>query len=90
MIPSCNGNADTTRRLPEHGSSVDRRNDRGQTSLMFAAMFGRGKVVVQLQAHGASLRRRNRLGLSVSFMVRVSGWIARRFRSSRFQANHVS
>jgi ankyrin repeat protein len=89
MIQSCNGNADTTRWLLELGSSADRRNERGQTPLMFAAMFGRGQVVAQLQAHGASLRRRNRLGLSASFMVRVSGWIARLFRSSRFQANHV-
>jgi ankyrin repeat protein len=90
MIPSCNGNAYTTRMLLEHGSSVDRRNDRGQTPLMFAAMFGRSKAVAQLQAHGASLWRRNRPGLSASFMVRVSEWIARLFRISRFQANHVS
>ena len=50
------------------------------TPLMFAAMFGRGKVVEQLKARGASLQHRNRLGLSASFMIRVSRWIARLFR----------
>ena len=90
MIPSCSGNADTTRRLLEHGSAVDRRNDRGQTPLMFAAMFGRSKAVAHLQAHGASIQRRNRLGICASFMFRVSGWIARLFRKSRFPADHVS
>ncbi len=45
--------------------------------LMFAAMFGRARVAAQLQAHGASLQRRNRLGLSAGFMVRLSGWIPR-------------
>lgn len=61
----------------------------GMTPLMFAAMFGRSKVVAQLQAHGASLQRRNRLGISASFMVRVSRWIARLFQRPQFQANHV-
>ncbi len=31
---------------------------------MFAAMFGRSKVVEQLKAHGASLQQRNRFGIS--------------------------
>jgi hypothetical protein len=44
---------------------------------MFAAMFGRAEVAAQLQAHGASLHRRNRLGLSAGLMVRLSGWIPR-------------
>ncbi len=122
MIASYNGNADTTRRLLEHGSDVDRRNDHGQTPLggvafkgcedivslllehgadidadngggitplMFAAMFGCSKVVTQLQVHGESLQRRNRLGISASFMVRVSRWIVRLFQRPQFQANHV-
>jgi ankyrin repeat protein len=75
--------------LLEHGADIDADNGGGMTPLMFAAMFGRSKVVAPLQAHGASLQRRNRLGISASFMVRVSRWIARRFQRLQFQANHV-
>jgi hypothetical protein len=49
---------------------------------MFAAMFGRTRVVEQLQAHGASLQRRNRLGLSANFLARLSRGFARLFRAS--------
>jgi ankyrin repeat protein len=45
------------------------------TPIMFAAMFGRTRVVEQLKAHGASLKRRNRLGISArrSLATRISG-----------------
>jgi len=42
------------------------------TPLMFAAMFGRNQVVEQLKARGASLQRRNRLGISARFMTRLA------------------
>ena len=63
-----------------HGADIDADNGGGMTPLMFAALFGRSKVVEELKARGASLQHRNRLGLSASFMVRVSRWIARLFR----------
>ena len=75
--------------LLEHGADIDAGNGGGMTPLMFAAMFGRSKAVVQLQAHGALLQRRNRLGISASFMVRASRWMARLFQRLQLQANHV-
>src|SRR6266853_1671790 len=42
---------------------------KGNSLLMFAAMFGRSQVVQQLKARGASLQRRNRLGISARFMM---------------------
>jgi hypothetical protein len=47
---------------------------------MFAAIFGRANVAAQLRARGASLQRRNPLGLSAGFMVRLTGWIRRLLR----------
>jgi len=44
---------------------------------MFVAMFGRFKVVEQLKAHGASLRQRNRLGISTKWMVGIFWFTAR-------------
>ena len=60
--------------------SGDADNGAGLTPIMFAAMFGRTRVVEQLQAHGASLRRRNRLGISARRMVRISHWVGRLLR----------
>ena len=45
------------------------------TPIMFASLFGRIKVVEQLQAAGASLKRRNRLGISAHLMVRLARFI---------------
>ncbi len=84
------GYEDIVSLLLEHGADIDADNGGGMTPLMFAAMFGRSQVVAQLQAHGASLQRRNRLGISASFMVRVLRWIERLFQRLQFQANHVS
>ena len=44
---------------------------------MVASLFGRIKVVEQLTAHGASLQRRNRLGISAKWMVALARFIAR-------------
>jgi hypothetical protein len=44
---------------------------------MFAAIFGRVNVAAQLRARGASLQRRNPLGLSAGFMVRLLACITR-------------
>ena len=63
--------------LLEHGGEVDADNGGGMTPIMFAAMFGRTKVVAQLQAHGASLQRRNRLGFSAGILVCLFGWVGR-------------
>ena len=90
MIASYNGNLKTTRMLLEHGADIDADNGVGMTPIMFTAMFGRVKVVAQLQAHGASLKRRNRLGISASFMVCVSRWIARLFPRTKLPANQIS
>jgi hypothetical protein len=56
---------------------------------MFAAMFGRSKVVEQLKARGASLQHHNRLGLSAGFMVRISRWMARLFQKPRCQTHNA-
>ena len=63
--------------LLDHGANMEADNGGGMTPLMFAAMFGRTHVVEQLKARGASLQHRNRLGLSASFMVRISRWVTR-------------
>ncbi len=68
--------------LLQHGADIDADNGGGMTPLMFAAMFGRGQVVEQLQARGASLQHRCRLGLSAGFIVRVSRWITRLFKTA--------
>jgi len=39
--------------------------------LLFAATFGRSKVVAQLKAHSASLQQRNRFGISAKRMVGI-------------------
>jgi hypothetical protein len=59
------------------------------TLLMLASYNGNLETARMLLAHGASLQRRNRLGLSASFMVRVSRWIARLFSRTQFQTNNV-
>jgi len=46
---------------------------------MFAAMFGRSKVVEQLEAHGASLQQRNCFGISAKWMVGIAQFVARIF-----------
>jgi len=50
------------------------------TPLMFAAMFGRTKVVELLKRHGASLTRRNCMGISAQWMARLSQFFSRLFR----------
>lgn len=69
--------------LLEHGADIDADNGGGMTPIMFAAMFGRIRVVEQLRGWGASLQRRNRLGLSAGFIVHVSQWIGRLFQKSQ-------
>jgi ankyrin repeat protein len=76
MLASYNGHAETTRLLLEHGTDTART----LTPLIFAAMFGRAKVVEQLKAHGTSLQQRNRLGISAKWMVWISRCLSRRFR----------
>ena len=53
------------------------------TPIMFAAMFGRTRVVEQLRSRGASLTRRNRLGISARLIVSVSRLLARLFRKTQ-------
>lgn len=55
------------------------------TPVMFAAMFGRTRVVEQLRAHGDSFRRRNRLGLSANLMVRLSQFLTGLFGGKGLQ-----
>jgi hypothetical protein len=50
------------------------------TSSMFAAMFGRVRAGEQLRAHGASLKRRTRVGISVRVVVSASQFCFRIFR----------
>jgi hypothetical protein len=59
------------------------------TLLMLASYNGNPETGRMLLAHGASLRRHNLMGLSASFMVRVSRWIPRLFPRSQFQNNNV-
>jgi len=71
---------------------VDADNGMGLTPLMFAAMFGRTRVVAQLQAHGASLQRRNRLGLSRQLHAPPGAWpgpLAARGGELAFAANQI-
>ncbi len=63
--------------LLEHGADIDADNGVGMTPIMFAAMFGRAQVVEQLRSHGASLKRRNRLGICARVMVAISRLVAR-------------
>jgi ankyrin repeat protein len=58
--------------LLTHGADIDADNGGGMTPLMFAAMFGRIKVAEQLKEHGASLNRRNRLGISARSLMRLT------------------
>jgi hypothetical protein len=58
--------------LLAHGADIDADNGGGMTPIMFASMFGRTKVVAQLHAHGASPARRNRLGISARWMMRLA------------------
>jgi ankyrin repeat protein len=48
--------------LLQHGADINADNSMGMTPIMFAAMFGRTRVVEQLRAHGGSLKCRNRVG----------------------------
>ncbi len=61
--------------LLHHGADPDADNGGGMTPIMFASLFGRIQVVEQLQAAGASLKRRNRLGISAHLMVRLARFI---------------
>jgi ankyrin repeat protein len=65
--------------LLEHGADIDADNGGGMTPIMFASMFGRIGVVEQLQALGASLVRRNRMGISARLMLRLARPIHRIF-----------
>jgi hypothetical protein len=66
--------------LLQHGADIDADNGVGMTPIMFAAMFGRTKMVEHLQAHGASLRRRDRPGVSARWMVWNSHVLGHFFR----------
>src|ERR1700676_2412924 len=66
--------------LLKHGADIDADNGGGMTPLMFAAMFGRTKVVEQLKRQGASLKRRNCMGVSAGWMVRLSQFFSWPFR----------
>ncbi len=77
------GYAEIVPLLLDHGADVDVDNGGGMTPIMFASLFGWSKVGEQLQAHVASLQRRNRLGISARWMVRLSGlmrWLTLRVR----------
>jgi hypothetical protein len=71
--------------LLKHGADIDADNGGGMTPLMFAAMFGRAKVIDQLKAHGASLQQRNRLGISAQRMLGIFRFISRIFRKHQTQ-----
>ncbi|MGA2870576.1 MAG: hypothetical protein ABSF34_15620, partial [Verrucomicrobiota bacterium] len=58
--------------------------------IMFASMFGRTRVVEQLQAHGASLKRRNRFGVSAKWMVRLSHFWGRIFRHHQIKGHSAT
>jgi len=74
--------------LLEHGAEIDADNGAGMTPLMFAALFGRTEVVKLLQAHGASSQKRNRLGISASWLV---SWCRAIFRnSSRLRGEKIT
>ncbi len=67
--------------LVEHGADIDANNGGGMTPIMFAAMFGRTRVMELLKRHGASVKRRNCMGISVQWMARLSGlfsWVSGR------------
>jgi ankyrin repeat protein len=65
------GDAAMARLLLDHGADLEADNGGGMTPIMFAAMFGRTGVVGILREAGASLRQRNRLGVSAGWLV---GW----------------
>ncbi|MGO8930767.1 MAG: ankyrin repeat domain-containing protein [Limisphaerales bacterium] len=69
--------------LLEHGADIDAKNGVGMTPIMFAAMFGRTRVVEQMKAHGASLKGRNHLGISARLMVSASQFFPRLFRRNQ-------
>jgi ankyrin repeat protein len=73
MIPSYNGNADTTRMLLEHGSSVDRCNDRGQTPLGGVVFKGCEEIVALLLEHGADIDADNGSGLTPLMFAAMFG-----------------
>ncbi len=61
--------------LLQHGADPDADNGGGMTPIMFASLFGRMNVVDQLQTAGASLKRRNRLGIPAHLMVRFARFV---------------
>jgi ankyrin repeat protein len=76
--------------LLDFSADIDADNGGGMTPIMFAAMFGRNQVVERLKVRGASLHRRNRLGLSANLMVVASRWIAFLLGRLRFKTTNVS
>jgi ankyrin repeat protein len=64
------------------------RSSHRLTPLMFASLFGRSKVVEHLKSHGASLKSRNRLGITANFMVRLSPLIRRLFHRRQPQPSN--
>ena len=73
MIASYNGNADTARILLEHGSDVDRRNDRGQTPLGRVAFKGYENIVSLLLEHGADIDADNGGGMTPLMFAAMFG-----------------
>jgi ankyrin repeat protein len=92
MLASYHGHQETTRMLLESGAEVDRPNHRGQpplagadanadqgggmTPLGFAALFGRTEAVKLLQAHRASLPRRQRTHFLTRCLLAASHLVA--------------
>ena len=70
--------------LLDHGADIEADNGGGMTPLMFAALFGRHKVVEHLKARGASLEHRNRFGFSAGLLVRLCLRIGRLPQELRF------
>lgn len=65
------GNADELYLLLQKGVPVDAENDRGNTLLMHAVIFGRAEVArMLLNYHNPSLRHRNKLGETVYDLAR--------------------
>jgi len=73
LLASYKGNVETTRMLLEHGSDVDRHNDRGQTPLGGVAFKGYEEIVALLLAHGADVDADNGGGMTPLMFAAMFG-----------------
>ncbi|MGF1452042.1 MAG: ankyrin repeat domain-containing protein [Opitutales bacterium] len=73
MLPSYNGNLETTRMLLEHGAESDRRNDRGQTPLGGVAFKGYKDIAAVLLDFGADPMADNGGGMTPLSFARMFG-----------------